>query len=117
MKWDPYKGNKITVSFQSPGSFENLQQEKLDSVDPLNLFKVKIRNTFGPEVLGFADALEMKNRFCFVKCVETASIQKVKLIDFFKLVNLNVEEENKKWMMDIIAKKKKTFLYSVKKRC
>ena len=115
MKWDPYKGNKITVSFQSPGSFENLQQEKLDSVDPLNLFKVKIRNTFGPEVLGFADALEMKNRFCFVKCVETASIQKVKLIDFFKLVNLNVEEENKKGMMDIIAKKKRHFYIQLKK--
>ena len=115
MKWDPYKGNKITISFPPPGSFEDLQQEKLDSVNPYNLFKVKIRNTEGPEVLGFCEALEMKNRFCFIKCVETAFVQKVKLIDFFKLVNLNIEEENKNWMMDIIAKKKRHFFIQLKK--
>ena len=115
MKWDPYKGNKITISFPPPGSFEDLQQEKLDSVNPYNLFKVKIRNTEGPEVLGFCEALEMKNRFCFVKCVETAFVEKVKLIDFFKLVNLNIEEENKNWMMDIIAKKKRHFFIQLKK--
>ena len=115
MKWDPYKGNKITISFQFPGTFEDLQQEKLDSIDPCNLFKVKIRNTEGPEILGFCEALEMKNRFCFAKCVETAFVEKVKLIDFFKLVNLNIEEENKNWMLDIIAKKKRHFFIQLKK--
>ena len=115
MQSDPYNRNKIIISIPVKGTFEKLQLEKLDSVDPTNVFKIKIRTTEGPEVLGFVDALEMKNRYCFVRCVENAFIQKVKLIDFFKLVNSNVEESNKKWIMDIIAKKKRQFYIQLKK--
>ncbi len=115
MQSDPYNRNKIIISIPVKGTFEKLQLEKLDSVDPTNVFKIKIRTTEGPEVLGFVDALEMKNRYCFVRCVENAFIQKVKLIDFFKLVNSNVEESNKKWIMDIVAKKKRQFYIQLKK--
>ena len=115
MQSDPYSRNKVIISIPIKGTFEKLQLEKLDSVDPTNVFKIKIRTTEGPEVLGFVDALEMKNRYCFVRCIENAFIQKVKLIDFFKLVNSNVEESNKKWIMDIIAKKKRQFYLQLKK--
>ena len=75
MQSDPYSRNKVIISIPIKGTFEKLQLEKLDSVDPTNVFKIKIRTTEGPEVLGFVDALEMKNRYCFVRCVENAFIQ------------------------------------------
>ena len=115
MKYNNVKKNKITISNPPIANIEDLEKEKEDTFSPLNLFKIKIRETSGKEVLGYCDSLEMKSRLCCIKCIEEAKIQKIKLFDFLMLINLNPSKENKKLLMDLIAKKKRYFYLQILK--
>ena len=109
----PFIKNKFCISNPKKANIEDLEKEREDVFSPSNLFKIKIRDTNGKEILGFVDSLELKKRLCFVKCIETAKVQKVKLLDFIKLINLNNFQENKKLIMNIISKKKQFFYLQI----
>lgn len=62
-----------------------LEQEDLNN--PQHFFKANIKKVTAPECVGYEDALELKPRFCSIKCIsKTAEIQKVNLFEFIKLV-------------------------------
>ena len=109
----PFIKNKICISNPKKANIEDLEKEREDVFSPSNLFKIKIRDTNGKEILGFIDSLELKKRLCFVKCIETAKVQKIKLLDFIKLINLNNFQENRKLIMNIISKKKRLFYLQI----
>ena len=109
----PFIKHKFCLSNPRKANIEDLEKEREDVFSPTNLFKIKIRDTNGKEILGFVDSLEMKKRLCFVKCIETAKVQKIKLLDFIKLINLNNFEENKKLIMNIVSKKKRFFYFQI----
>ena len=104
---DPYKGSKVITSFPHEENFLEIKNEEENNHDPYNLFKVKIRILDEMDVLGIEDALEMKKRFYFVKCLSPFGVvKKVKLYDFFRLINYIKEPKSKQVIKDIIAEKK-----------
>lgn len=98
-----------------------IKKEEEEINNPFNLFKVLIRTINYQDVVGIEDALEIKKRFNFVKCISPhGEVQKVSLYDFFRLININPEENVKKFLLDIIGKKKailfKRILNAAKKK-
>ena len=75
--------------------------------NPYLLYKIFIRKIENKDIIGIEDSLELKQRFCYVKCIsENAVIQKVSLFDMFKLINLSIEDQIKLSLMDFIAERK-----------
>lgn len=119
--YDPLKVNKIITSVNKKEDLVEIKKEEEEINNPYNLFKVLIRTINYQDVVGIEDALEIKKRFNFVKCVSShGEVQKVSLYDFFRLININPEENVKKILLDIIAKKKailfKRILNAAKKK-
>lgn len=120
-QYDPLKVAKIITSIDKKEDFIDIKQSEEEVNDPYNLFKVLIRTINYQDVIGIEDALEVKKRFNFVKCISShGEVQKVSLYDFFRLININPEINIRKGLMDIIAKKKailyKKILTAAKKR-
>ena len=120
-QYDPLRVAKITTSNNKEDCFVDIKREEEEINDPYNLFKILIRVINYKEVIGIEDALEMKKRYNFVKCVSPhAEVLKVSLYDFFRLVNINPEPQSKKILMNIIANKKailfKKILHSARKK-
>lgn len=87
--------------------FENIKQEEEQLVNPFNVFKILIRVINYKDVIGYVEALEMKQRFTFVKCVsQQGEVLLLKRFDFMKLMNVNEDEDNRKMLNDIITQKK-----------
>ena len=87
--------------------FEDIKQEEEQLVNPFNVFKILIRVINYKDVIGFIEALEMKQRFTFVRCVsQQGEVLLLKRFDFMKLMNLKEEEDNRKMLNDIITQKK-----------
>ena len=115
-QYDPLKINKVVLSYSRPENFIQISNDNEAYNDPYNLFKIKVRTVCGRDVIGIEDALEMKKRFCFVKCVSpSAEVRKVKVIDFFRVVNSNRDDKNKKVLMDIITEKKSALYLQLRK--
>ena len=115
-QYDPLKINKVVLSYSQPENFIQISNDNEAYNDPFNLFKIKVRTVNGRDVIGIEDALEMKKRFCFVKCVSpSAEVKKVKVIDFFRVVNSNRDDKNKKVLMDIITEKKSALYRQLRK--
>ena len=95
--YDPLKVNKIITSVIKKEDLVEIKKEEEEINNPYNLFKVLIRTINYQDVVGIEDALEIKKRFNFVKCVSShGEVQKVSLYDFFRLININPEENVKK---------------------
>ena len=115
-QYDPLKINKVVLSYLQPENFIQISNDNEAYNDPYNLFKIKVRTVSGRDVIGIEDALELKKRFCFVKCVSpSAEVKKVKVIDFFRVVNSNRDDKNKKVLMDIITEKKSALYRQLRK--
>ena len=103
---DPFKSMKITVSSKKV-SLNEIKNKENEMNNPYTLYKILIRKIDCKDIIGIEDALELKQRFCFVKCIsEHGFVKKVSLFDFFRLINLCVEENVKLSLMEIIAQKK-----------
>ncbi len=115
-----YNNNKI-----NPITISNIKEELIGEVkkeednlynNPLNLFKVKIRDINIKTEIGIIDSFECKNRFTFVKCVsQKAKVTKIKIFELIKIIAYNKEENLRKIMMDLIAEKKSLFSEQIKK--
>lgn len=107
MKYDPLKVAKFTTSDNQKEDFVKIKLEEEEVNDPYNLVKLLLRTINYKEVIGLIDCLELKRRYNFVKCVSPhATVLKVSLYDFFRLVNINPEQSGKKILMNIIGEKK-----------
>ena len=115
-KYDPLRISKIITSFPKKDTFLKIKNDEEELVDPFNLFKVKVRVLEQRDVLGIEDALEMKKRFYSVKCISSfGEVKKVKLYDFFRLINYLKEPKSKQVLKDIIAEKKSILYRQLKK--
>ena len=89
---DPFKSMKITVSNRKNNSLSEIKNKEKELNNPYLLYKIFIRKIENKDIIGIEDSLELKQRFCYVKCIsENAVIQKVSLFDMFKLINLSIK--------------------------
>ena len=108
-----------TSNFFQPNNIilsnENLNKKKLNLPefeirDDKNLHKIYIKTIKNKEVIGLEDALEIKNRFYFVKCIsQYGKIRRVSLFNMFKIINMTPDKEKKEKLIDIINEKKSMF--------
>ncbi len=104
---DPFKSIKITVSNRKSNSLSEIKNKEKELNNPYLLYKIFIRKIENKDIIGIEDSLELKQRFCYVKCIsENAVIQKVSLFDMFKLINLSIEDQIKLSLMDFITERK-----------
>ena len=81
------KKKNITTSFNKEGNLVDIKLEQDDLSNPEHFFKANIKTVSAPECVGFEDALELKPRYCSIKCIsKTAEVQKVNLFEFIKLI-------------------------------
>ena len=103
---DPFKSMKITVSNRKSNSLSEIKNKEKELNNPYLLYKIFIRKIENKDIIGIEDSLELKQRFCYVKCIsENAVIQKVSLFDMFKLINLSIEDQIKLSLMDFISER------------
>ena len=82
------KKKNITTSFNKEGNLVDIKLEQDDLSNPEHFFKANIKTVSAPECVGFEDALELKPRYCSIKCIsKTAEVQKVNLFEFIKLIS------------------------------
>jgi hypothetical protein len=104
---NPFKTNAIVLSSRKEDNVYEIKNDEAQYNDPCTLFKVKVKTISSTDVIGIEDALEMKKRFCFVKCVSThAKVKRVSVVDFVKTFCTPKDELNLKMLMKIIAEKK-----------
>ena len=106
-RYDPLKIGQFCLSHEEKDTILTIKNEEEQLSDDYNLFKVNLKRIDYKDIVGLEDSIEAKKRYCFVKCVSSrAEIEKVKLYDFIKLIQLSPEPNNKKFLMDYIAEKK-----------
>ena len=111
-----HNNNEIyTISTPKKLNFVEFENEQIKNFDNNNLFKIKIKTISNPDILGFEDSLELKNRFYFAKCVsEKAEVKKINIKDFHKLISTLDNENNKKFLIEMIKTRKDNFLKIIK---
>ena len=115
MTFNPYKQENYTISNPKKLNFLDFEQQQIEKFDKYNLFKIKIKTISNYDLIGFEDALELKKRFFFVKCIsEKAQILKVKTKDFHNLISTLDNENNKKFFIEVINTRKDNFLKIIK---
>ena len=115
MKFNPYKEEDPIISNPKRLNFLEFEQQQIKNFDKYNLFKIKIKTINNMDIIGFEDALELKNRFYFVKCVsEKAEILKVSIKEFHKLMSTLDNEKNKSFFIKMINTRKQNFLNIIK---
>jgi CRP-like cAMP-binding protein len=112
-----HNNNEIyTISTPKKLNFVEFENEQIKNFDNNNIFKVRIKTIKNPDILGFEDSLELKNRFYFAKCVsKKAEVKKINIIDFHKLISTLDNENNKNFFMEMINSRKDNILKIIKK--
>ena len=104
---NPFKTHAIVLSSRKEDNVYEIKNDEAKYNDPYNLFKVKVKTISNKDVIGIEDSLEMKKRFCFVKCVSShAKIKRISVFDFIKTLSIPKDELNLQTLMKIIAEKK-----------
>ena len=115
MFFNPNTHEIHTISNPKKFNFVELENEQIKNFDNNNLIKIKIKTINHPDILGFEDSLELKNRFYFAKCVSNkAEVKKINIIDFHKLISTLDNENNKKFFIEMIKTRKDNFLKIIK---
>ena len=116
MIFNPNNNENLTISNQKKLNFVEFENEQIKNFDNNNIFKVRIKTIKNPDILGFEDSLELKNRFYFAKCVsKKAEVKKINIIDFHKLISTLDNENNKNFFMEMINSRKDNILKIIKK--
>ena len=117
-KYNPYKLNKGSNLNNDNKSFYNLLFKKEEVINDYNLNKIIIKTIENKEVIGLEDSIEIKQRFCCVKCVsESGEVEKVNLYDLFKLLNINNTEFFRNSLYKLILEKKSILLNQLINSC
>lgn len=105
--FDYHKVPKAIPLYEAKEEIDIIRTNHEEMSNPLNLFKVNCRKIDSKEVIGIEDALEIKKRFCFVKCVsKQAEVEKINIYDFLRLMNRKHDDNNRDLLLDMIAKRK-----------
>ena len=117
-KYNPYKLNKGSNLNNNDKSFYNLLFKKEEVINDYNLNKIIIKTIENKEVIGLEDSIEIKQRFCCVKCVsESGEVEKVNLYDLFKLLNINNTEFFRNSLYKLVLEKKSILLNQLINSC
>ena len=112
--------NRKFKKLKKPQNFgENVFDIKLEEDElnnPENLFRIFIKKIDYKDIIGLEDSLELKKRFCSVKCVSSVSyVEKVKLIYFLKLINtFKIESKARNVLQQILQEKKMVIVNLIK---
>ena len=108
--------NNVVFSRSHNDTFLKISNEHEALNAPHCLFKVNVRVVSGKDVIGIEDALEMKQRYCYVKCVSpSAEVKKIKLVDFIRVLNYNNDINCKKMLLNLINERKSGLYRQLKK--
>ena len=115
-----YNPNKLTDNIISSSKINNtinIFNENENIKGKFNLYKFAIKILNQNDIVGMEDSLELKQRFYCAKCIsENAIVKKIKLYDFFYILNKNEEKKFKEQLINIIAEKK-SILYKQLLNC
>ena len=115
-----YNPNKLTDNIISSSKINNtinIFNENENIKGDFNLYKFEIKILNQNDIVGMEDSLELKQRFYCAKCIsESAIVKKIKLYDFFYILNKNEEKKYKEQLINIIAEKK-SILYKQLLNC
>ena len=78
-----------------------------------NLFKVLIRTVDSPVIVGIEEAIEAKKRFCFLKCTSKGEVDKIRRIDFLKILSMSSDNLQKNTLISFINERKKYFCQTI----
>ena len=83
--------------------------------NPYDIFKITMNNLDSSGILGLIEAIEFKKRFTSIKVKsKEASLKRIKVIDFLKvLVSNQKDERNDELMLNYICEKKKSLLTQI----
>ena len=112
-EFDPGKCN---IGLIEQNNIEELiikKEEKFSN--PFDLFKVSMNNLDSSGILGLVEAVEFKKRFASIKVKsKTASLKRIKALDFFRvLVNNQQDERDDEMMLNYICEKKKSLIAQI----
>ena len=113
--YDPFINNKIMTNYESSNTIliDNKEEEE-KMLNKYRLFKVSLKIIDNKDIIGIEDALELKKRFNYVKCISPqGELLKISLFDFFKLLNTLNDDVNRKLINELISEKKRVFFRQI----
>ena len=113
--YDPFINNKIMTNYESSNTIliDNKEEEE-KMLNKYRLFKVSLKIIDNNDIIGIEDALELKKRFNYVKCISPqGELLKISLFDFFKLLNTLNDDVNRKLINELISEKKRVFFRQI----
>ena len=119
MKSSDFESGKFGVKGGGRGVMRlnelNLEIEQLKN--PFNLIRIKLSNITENIIIGLEDAIELKNRFSFVRVTsQKARLKKVRIFDFIKVLNENNSKlGNNCCLMNFVEFKKNVLLEHINK--
>ena len=85
----------------------DIKSEEDELNDPENLFKVNIKKIDYKDIIGLEETMELKKRFCSVKCVSSvAYVEKIKIIYLLELLNFKLENKARISFENLLLDKK-----------
>ena len=89
------------------------QMEKTEETAKKNLYKANIQKLCAPQIFGYLEALELKRRFCTIKCFSNdAVILKFPFMEFLQL--LPTDKKNQFYLQQRIFEEKKHLIEQLK---
>ena len=116
MKSKDFIAGKYKMGDLEMGNFASIINKNEEHLaDPYNLFKVNMRNFNGNDIIGFEEAVEFKKRYTFVKVKsDFAILKKIKIEDFFNILNLEFQnEKNIKLLVNYLCEKKQMIIQQI----
>ena len=79
--------------------------------EPNKLFRINLKKIDYIDIIGLEDSMELKKRFCSVKCVSSFGyVEKIKLINLLKIIKTFKNDTKAKQILENILQEKKIIL-------
>jgi len=94
----------------------DIKKEEDELNDPKNLFRVNLKKIDYRDVIGLEETMELKKRFCSIKCVSSiAHVEKIKIIYLLQILKTFKNETKVKRTFENIILEKKLILLDLMK--
>ena len=109
-EYNPFKLTDKIIEKYDDQSYYDIFNKKEEIKNKNNLIKIniiKINNDNNKDIFGLIDSVDLKKRFVCMKCIsEIGEYYKISLYDFFKIINLNINDGFREKLMKFIYNRK-----------
>jgi len=109
-EYNPFKLSDKIIEKYDDQNYYDIFNKKEEIKNNNNLIKInimKINNENNKDIFGLIDSVDLKKRFVCMKCIsEIGEYYKISLFDFFKIINLNINNSFREKLMKFIYNRK-----------